>query len=610
MSLNIQAIIHELLQKGFESALSLKGESLDPLLRKAQNPEHGDFQSNGAMGLGKKHGMNPRELAEQVVSAVDLNAIAHPLEIAGPGFINIKLKDDTVLEMVREMDADPQLGVTQSDDSHPVAIDLCGVNVAKQLHVGHLRSTIIGDALARMFERVGRRVYRENHLGDWGLPIAMVLERLMANSVDLETLSLDALNDAYRDAQLGARGDERGFARAIECDAGPHRVIELETQNESASGAQQAAKDLLIALQQGDEQLVQEWEKLIECTMRSVFESLGLLNVKIGPEHNRGESFYREQLSGVVEEFVDGGFAEEDNGALIVRFENRERPMLIRKSDGGFLYATTDLAAIKFRTQSLCSDQLIYVVDARQRDHFKDLFDATKIIGWDKTPDGAEVEMVHIPFGSVLGEDKKPLKTRSGSNVTLSSLLEEAIERGVVEVRKRSLEPNAPTHGMNDEKLCTIGRQIGIGAVKYADLSNDLVRDYVFDMDRMVAFEGNTGPYIQYACARIRSLISKCDADWSDAEFIIHEPEERALIMQLLQYNAVFQGMIQSLEPHRLCTWLYELTESFNTFYQSCPVLKTEDSKLRLSRVRIAHLTKKVLVDGLDVLGIESPEHM
>ena len=610
MSLNIQPTIHETLQKGFEEALSLSGDGLDPLLRKSQNPEHGDYQSNGAMGLGKKHGMNPRELAEKVISIVDLSELAHPLEVAGPGFINIKLKDDIILGMVSEMDADSELGVIQSDDSHPVAIDLCGVNVAKQLHVGHLRSTIIGDALARMFERVGRKVYRENHLGDWGLPIAMVLERLMANEIDLDTLSLDELNDAYRDAQLGARGDERGLARAIERDAGPHRIIELETQNESASVAQQSAKGLLISLQQGDERLVSEWEKLIECTMRSVFGSLGLLNVKIGPEHNRGESFYREQLSGVVDEFVNSGLAEEDGGALVVRFGNRERPMLVRKSDGGFLYATTDLAAIKFRTQTLCSDQLIYVVDARQRDHFKDLFDAATLIGWNKTQDGAEVEMVHIPFGSVLGEDKKPLKTRSGSNVTLSSLLEEAIERGVTEVKKRSLEPGAPTHSMSEEGLCTIGRQIGIGAVKYADLSNDLVRDYVFDMDRMVAFEGNTGPYIQYACARIRSLVAKCDGEWGGANFVINEPEERALIMQLLQYNVVFQGMIQSLEPHRLCTWLYELTETFNAFYQACPVLKVDDTKLQLSRVRLAYLTKKVLIDGLDVLGIESPEHM
>ncbi len=610
MSLNIQSSVRDALQNGFEEALSLQGEGVDPLLRKSQNPEHGDYQSNGAMGLGKKHGMNPRELAEKVIGLVDLSAIAHPLEVAGPGFINIKLKDETILEMVREMDADSGLGIAQSEDAHPVAIDLCGVNVAKQLHVGHLRSTIIGDALARMFERVGRKVYRENHLGDWGLPIAMVLERLIASGVDLDSLSLDALNDAYRDAQLGARMDSRGLQRAKERDAGPHRIIELETQNESASEAQQSAKDLLIALQQGDAKLVGEWEKLIECTMRSVFESLGLLNVKIGPEHNRGESFYREHLGGIVDEFVSGGLAVEDGGALVVRFDNRDRPMLIRKSDGGFLYATTDLAAIKFRTQTLGADQLIYVVDARQRDHFKDLFDAAALIGWDKTPDGAEVDMVHIPFGSVLGDDKKPLKTRSGSNVTLSSLLNEAIERGVAEVLKRSSDENAPTHGMDEASLHTIGRQIGIGAIKYADLSNDLVRDYVFDMDRMVAFEGNTGPYIQYAGARIRSLISKCEDDWSGAEFILGEPEERALIMQLLQYNAVFQGMLNSLEPHRLCTWLYDLTEAFNAFYQACPVLKVEDKEVKLSRVKLAHLTKRVIEDGLDVLGIESPEHM
>ncbi|MBC8421620.1 arginine--tRNA ligase, partial [bacterium] len=301
---------------------------------------------------------------------------------------------------------------------------------------------------------------------------------------------------------------------------------------------------------------------------------------------------------------------EEDDGAIVVKFHNRKRPMLIQKSDGGFLYATTDSAAIEYRTQELSADRVIYVVDARQRDHFRDLFDAATLIGWDKTPDGADIEFVHIPFGSVLGEDKKPLKTRSGSNVTLDSLLHDAVERGTAEVIKRSQDPNSPTHNLSEEELCTVGRQIGIGAIKYADLSNDLVRDYVFDMDRMIAFEGNTGPYIQYAAARITSLLMKAGEYDQSASIRLEEPRERLLALQLLQYNNVLRDTVAHLEPHRLCTWLFELTESFNSFYQSCPVLKTEEESTRNSRLNLVELTRKIVVDGLTVLGIDAPKQM
>jgi arginyl-tRNA synthetase len=475
--------------------------------------------------------------------------------------------------------------------------------------VGHLRSTIIGDAIARIFERLGRTVYRENHLGDWGLPIAMVLEQLLAAGVDLDKLSLDDLNIAYQGAQLAARDDLRGADTATSIGAGLHRHIELDEQNSGAIEAQGSAKALLLELQGGCKDKLEQWQKLIDCTMRAVYASLDLLNVKLGAEHNRGESFYRDRLDRVVQKFIEDGIAEEDDGAIVVRFEGRERPMLIRKSDGGYLYATTDLAAIEYRTQELKADHLIYVVDARQRDHFKDLFDGARLAGWDKTPDGADVRFVHTPFGSVLGEDKRPLKTRSGSNVTLSSLLNEAVERGTNEVTKRAKEPSAPTHGMSSEELDSIGRQIGIGAIKYADLSNDLVRDYVFDMDRMVAFEGNTGPYIQYACARISSLLRKADLD-AAAEISIQEPQERLLAIALHQYGSMLHETATYLEPHRLCTWLYELTDTFNAFYQACPILKAGDDRVLQSRLRLAELTRRVLVDGLDVLGIESPQHM
>lgn len=609
MTLDPKQTISSAVRAAFSVVLGDGYKDSDPVVRLSQNSKFGDYQINGIMGLAKKLGQNPRELAEKIVGAIGLDGFAQSLEVAGPGFINVTLTPSTLVDLCVGMDT-ASLGIKPDIDTHPIAIDLCGVNVAKQLHVGHLRSTIIGDSLARVFERLGRTVYRENHLGDWGLPIAMVLERLIHTSVDLDTLSIVDLNVAYKDAQLFAKDDRRGAITAEKICAGPHRCIELEEQNAGALTAQETAKSTLVNLQQGDESLLSGWQKLIDCTMKEVYASLDLLNVKLGPENNRGESFYRDRLGDVVECFLDANLAEEDDGALVVRFVNRERPLLIRKSDGGFLYATTDLAAVYFRTQELGCDRVIYVVDARQRDHFNDLFDAAKLVGWNKTPDGSDVELVHIPFGSVLGEDQKPLKTRSGLNVTLSSLLEEAISRGTGEVTRRSNDEKAPTHGMSKESLGTIGRQIGIGAIKYADLSNDLVRDYVFDMDRMISFEGNTGPYIQYACARIASLLEKSGEDDFTSGLIIETPQERQLVLQLLQYGDVVRVVAQHLEPHRLCTWLFELTDAFSSFYQSCPVLKVEDNAIRGSRLRLANLTRRVIVDGLDLLGIEVPEKM
>ena len=601
--------ISSAVQDAFGAVLGKEHEKSDPVVRLSQNPNFGDYQINGIMGLGKKLGKNPQELALEIMVEIDLDGLAEQLTGAGPGFINVRLTNSALVDLCVEMDTS-DLGVIPDKDTHPVAIDLCGVNVAKQMHVGHLRSTIIGDTLARVFERLGRTVYRENHLGDWGLPVAMVLERLLSTGVDLDTMLIDDLNVAYRDAGLSAKDDLRGAVVANEIGAGPHRICEFEEQNDGAQDAQSAAKSVLVRLQEGDKELLAQWNKLIDCTMREVYVSLDLLNVKLGPENSRGESFYRDKLTSTVQLFEDHKLATEDDGALVIRFEDRKRPLLIRKSDGGFLYATTDLAAICYRTQSLGCDRVVYVVDARQRDHFKDLFDAARLIGWDKTGDGAPVEFVHIPFGSVLGEDQKPLKTRSGSNVTLSSLIEEAVFRGTAEVTRRSETKGAPTHGMGGDDLAMIGRQIGIGAIKYADLSNDLVRDYVFDMDRMVSFEGNTGPYIQYACARIASLLEKSNEIEFSGPLIIETPQERLLVLKLLQYGSVVRGVAQHLEPHRLCAWLFEITDAFSSFYQSCHVLKAKDESVRDSRLRLSDLTRRVIVDGLGLLGIEVPQKM
>ncbi|MFM8785294.1 MAG: arginine--tRNA ligase, partial [Phycisphaerales bacterium] len=356
--------------------------------------------------------------------------------------------------------------------------------------------------LARVHERLGRKVWRENHLGDWGLPIAMTLAALRRAGTDLGSLTLEHLNAAYRAAQLEGRDDAAGLVAARATHAGPPRSAELEAQNAGAAMAQEDARATLVRLQSGDPELVAAWQRLIDCTMREVFETAETLGVHLTAEHSRGESFFREELGPTVEAFVKAGLGVEDDGAIVVRYPDRERPMLIRKRDGGFLYATTDLAACRFRVQTLQSDRVVYVVDARQRDHFNDVFDAVRMIGWHRLPDGTEAQLVHLPFGSVLGADKKPLKTRSGENFTLKALLDEAIERGTREVRARSANPDAPTAGMSDADLAAIGRAVGIAAVKYADLGADVTRDYVFDLDRMVCFEGDTGPYLQNAHAR------------------------------------------------------------------------------------------------------------
>ncbi len=557
----------------------------DPLIRVSQNPDFGDFQVNGVMKLAKQMKSNPRELAGRIAeaAAASAGAIAEPLEVAGPGFINVRLKSTAIDAMLGVMDT-PQLGLAPDTDTRPIAIDLCGVNIAKQMHVGHLRSTIIGDTLARVLERCGRTVHRQNHLGDWGLTIAMVLHELGSSGADFDTLTLDDLDAAYRKAQQD-------------------------------TGSADPAKQTLIRLQQGDEAVQRDWQRIVDVTMRAVYESFDTLGARLGAEHNRPESFYRDRLAPIVDEFLAAGLAEVDDGAVIVRFADRERPLIIRKSDGGFLYSTTDLAAVRYRVQELGAARVIYVVDARQRDHFRDVFDAIRLIGWDRLPDGSRAELVHIPFGSVLGTDRKPLKTRSGENVSLAALLTEATDRAMAEVRTRAADPKAPTHGLDDDTLTAIGRAVGIGAVKYADLSSDLVRDYVFNLDRMIAFEGNTGPYMQYAHARVCSIFARAGLDVDDPlgtgdQYRIAEPSEKTLALALLRYAAVVRSVAESLEPHRLCTYLFELANAYSVFYEHCPVLRSEPEALRNSRLSLCRLVRRVLADGLDLLGIEAPTRM
>ncbi len=601
------------LKDAFAAAIATVGgdaaQGMDPAIRPSGKPEFGDFQCNAALGLAKKMGANPRDVAQSLIDAADLSDLCDTPEIAGPGFINLTVLPTALQQAMDVMDTEA-LGVTPDSDPGVVVIDLCGVNVAKQMHVGHLRSTIIGDSLARILTRLGNDVRRENHLGDWGLPIAMVLHELRAAGVDLDAINLTDLDAAYREAQAKAKLDAAGLDAARARHSGPHRIAELEAQNEGASASRAAAAETLVALQGGDEALWHDWQKLIDVTMTAVQDASDKLGVTLGPEHNCGESTYRDDLQPVISHLEEGKFAHIDDGALVVDMPDRERPLLVRKRDGGFLYATTDLAAIRRRTQQTGAIRCIYAVDARQRDHFRDVFDAARIAGWGVNADGHDVELHHAAFGSVLGPDKRPLKTRSGTNATLSSLLDEAIARGTAEVTERSLRASSPTHGLDPTALAAIGRAVGIGAIKYADLSGDAVKDYVFDMDRMVAFEGDTGPYLQYAHARMCSILRKGGEDVSDSPWVLEDATERRLALLLLRYDQVVHAAAASLQPHRIAGYLREIAEAFSAFYQACSVMQAESDDLRRSRLRLCGLVRRVLADGLQLLGIDAPERM
>ena len=603
--------LEQAFRKGIASAISDDAAKSDPQIKISNDSKHGDFQCNAALAIARAIGANPRDIAAKILAATPLAALG-TADIAGPGFINIRLGDSALHTMLDRV-CMPDLGIEPAPRTHAIVVDLCGVNVAKQMHVGHLRSTILGDVVARLHERLGRKVFRENHLGDWGLPIAMTMSALKRQKRDLKSLTLADLNHAYRAAQLESATDEAGLEAARTRHAGPHRVIELEIQHDSALAAEQDAKATLLRLQAGDAATVAQWQQLIDVTMTEVLETARVLGVDLTNKHSRGESFYRDKLAPTVQAFIDAGLAQVNQGAMVVHFADRERPLLIRKADGGFLYSTTDLAAVHHRVGALHAGEIIYVVDARQRDHFRDVFDAIHLIGWDKLADGTQAKLSHLAFGSVLGTDKKPLKTRSGELFTLKALLDEAIARGTEQVRLRAKQTDSPTEGTAEQEIADIGRAVGIAAVKYADLSGDPIKDYVFDLDRMIAFEGDTGPYIQYAHARIASLLAKSDAPESaiaNAAWTFNHAAERALVLAILAFPATIKNAADLGSPQRVCSALHELANSYATFYQACPVLKAPDEATRLARLRLSHLTKRVLAQGLHLLGMDAPNRM
>ena len=570
------------------AAFGAEHAGVDPVLRRSQQDRFGDYQANVAMGLARVLGSSPRQVATTIVEHLDLADVCDEVEVAGPGFVNLTLSSGFLGASLAEVERDERLGVEATRRPETVVVDYSGPNVAKEMHVGHLRSTVIGDALVRVLELVGHRVVRQNHLGDWGTPFGMLIEHLVDLGAEgsAERLSIGDLDAFYRQAREKFDAD-RSFA--------------------------ERARRRVVALQGGDETTLRLWHLLVEESKRHFEAAYRVLGVTLTDADARGESFYNPLLDETVAELEAKGLLRVDEGALcafppgFTRRDGAPLPLIVRKSDGGYGYDATDLAAVRFRVRDLDARRLVYVVDARQSQHFAMVFAVAAQAGW--LGEGRRAE--HVAFGSVLGADLRPFKTRSGDTVKLIDLLAEAVERAAAVVAQKSPELDAATRE-------DVARAVGIGAVKYADLANDRLRDYVFDWDRMLAMDGNTAPYLQYAHARICSIFRRAGGDGTPAEagglggrpIVLGERAERALAIELLSFDEAVQNTAVLLQPHRLCTYLFDLAGAFTSFYEQVPVLRAEAPVQRSSRLALCALAARVLESGLGLLGIEAPDRM
>ena len=577
--MNIQSILSDKIKQAMIAAGS--DEQCDALIRQSSKPQFGDYQANGIMAAAKKLGLNPREFAQKVLDHADLSDVAEKTEIAGPGFINIFLNPTWLTNNVSAALKDQNLGVS-ANEKQTIVIDYSSPNVAKEMHVGHLRSTIIGDAVVRTLEFLGHNVIRANHVGDWGTQFGMLIAYLekMENEHASE-MELQDLEAFYREAKKHYDEDE-AFA--------------------------EKARNYVVKLQGGDEYCRTMWKKLVDITMQQNQRNYDRLNVTLTEKDVMGESLYNPMLPAIVEDLKKQGLAVEDEGALVVyldEFKNKEgEPMgvIVQKKDGGFLYTTTDIAAAKYRYETLKADRALVFSDTRQSQHMQQAWLITRKAGY--VPDSFSLE--HKNFGMMLGKDGKPFKTRTGGTVKLADLLDEAIERATVLINEKN------TNLSDNEKTAVI-EAVGIGSVKYADLSKNRTTDYVFDWDNMLSFEGNTAPYMQYAYTRIRSIFNKADVNptaLAEAKIQLSDEKERALAIKLLQFEEAVQTVGKEGTPHVLCAYLYELAGAFSSFYEHCPILNAEDENVKLSRLKLASLTEKTLKQGLELLGIKTIEKM
>lgn len=526
----------------------------DPELRPATRPQFGHFQSNVALRLAKERGRNPREVAAELVSSIDIADLCEPLEIAGPGFINLRVRADVLARVATEVLDDPAAGIDVVEEPARIVIDYSSPNVAKLMHVGHLRTTIIGDCFHRVLHATGNTVIAQNHIGDWGRQFGMLIEQVLEEDLDLTSLDLAGLEELYLRANAHLTADD-AFA-----DRSRTRVV---------------------ALQAGDEQTNTLWHQLIEISKAGFNATYARLGVLLTDDDLAGESMYNDMLGPICDDLEARGIAVVDDGALVVFVDGFDAPAILRNRHGGYGYDVTDVAAVKYRVETLEADRIIYVTDARQHQHFLLAFEVARKAGY--LPDTVSAE--HVGYGMVLGTDGKPFSTRKGGAAHLDDLLETAEQE--------------------------VSRPIAIAAVKYADLSNQLQKDYVFDAERMTQTTGDTGPYLQYAHARATRILARAEADGVEwrAITVLTEPQEHHLALLLSRFGEVVGGVAADLQPHKLCTYLFELATAMSAFYEACPVLSAE-GEVRTSRLALCAAVRRVLATGLGLLGIEAPDQM
>jgi arginyl-tRNA synthetase len=576
----LQALLAERLQAAFDTIAT----GADPVVRPSTRPGV-DFQANGAMALAKRLGRPPAEVAAQVVAAADLGGLCSAVEATPQGFVNLTLDDGFIARQITDLSADPRLGVAPATQPLNVVVDYSSPNVAKEMHAGILRTTIIGDALVRLLTTAGHQVTRENHIGDWGTNFGMLIEHMIDIGEDkaAHELSVGDLDSFYKAARAAF-------------DASPE--------------FQERSRRRVVLLQSGDPETLRLWQLLVDESLVYFEEVYAKLDVLLTRDDVMGESAYNDLLPVVVDELDAAGLLVDSDGAGCVfpaGYTNREGeplPLIIQKSDGGYGYAASDLAALRDRFGRLGSDLVLYVVGAPQAQHLSMCFDVAAAAGW--IPPGARP--VHVSFGSVLGSDRKMFRSRAGESVKLVDLLDEAVARAEAAVRSKN-----PL--LAGAEAASVAQAVGIGAVKYSDLSTDRIKDYVFDWDRMLSFDGNTAPYLQYACVRCRSIFRRGSVDPAPFEagsvpVVVGEAEERALALELLRYPPAVDSVLESWSPHKLCGYLYDLAGVFTDFFEHCPVLKAPTPEVRDSRLALCWLTARVLEAGLGGLGIQAPERM
>ncbi|MBV9008658.1 MAG: arginine--tRNA ligase [Verrucomicrobia bacterium] len=562
-----------LLARRLSAALTALGVSQAGELTSATDPRFGDYQTNAALVLAKQRGENPRALAQSIIAVLDVGDVAEPPQVAGAGFINFRIKREAIVAKTRDLVGDEQLGVTPTTDPRKIVIDFGSPNVAKPMHVGHIRSTFLGDALARIAQFVGHDVIRDNHLGDWGTQFGMVIWG-WKHLLDRDALARDSIAELvrlYKETNERAANDE---------------------------SVREAARAELVKLQSGDPENFAIWKQCVDLSMREFERAYELLGIKY--DIVRGESFYNDRLAAVVERLLRAGIAEISEGAVCVFFRDvpdlADKPCIIRKRDGGYNYATSDIATVDYRVQDLQRDTIWIVTGAPQQLHFRQIFEIAR-------REGDTADFRHITHGSILGEDRKLMKTRSGENVPLRDLLEEAISRAGRIVAEKNPD-------LREEERAHIAKVIGIGAVKYADLSQYRMTDYVFSWDKMLSLHGNTAPYLQNAYVRIRSIFRKLGHAFVAPEKIaLAEAAEIQLAKKLCQFAEVVPQVLNDFRPNILGNYLFELANNFHAFYEECPVLKAAEPA-RSSRLLLCELTARVLGRGLDLLGIGVPEKM